>query len=107
MWTSLNLSKSKDISCSFMQRSLTGFKNLDEVEYLEMKVDTRENIFVFSQIQWPYSPRMTKTYFFLITFFKFQYTSDTLITRYFFRTKDVILNSNVNKITYYFKIEFG
>ncbi|KAJ7360064.1 Leucine-rich repeat-containing protein 56 [Desmophyllum pertusum] len=24
-------------------RSLTGFKNLDEVEYLEMKVDTREN----------------------------------------------------------------
>ena len=27
----------------FMQRSLTGFKNLDEVEYLEMKVDTREN----------------------------------------------------------------
>lgn len=43
MWTSLNLSKSKDISCSFMQRSLTGFKNLDEVEYLEMKVDTREN----------------------------------------------------------------
>ena len=26
-----------------MQRSLTGFKNLDEVEYLEMKVDTREN----------------------------------------------------------------
>ena len=27
----------------FMQRSLTGYKNLDEVEYLEMKVDTREN----------------------------------------------------------------
>ena len=27
----------------FLQRSLTGFKNLDEVEYLEMKVDTREN----------------------------------------------------------------
>ena len=28
---------------AFLQRSLTGFKNLDEVEYLEMKVDTREN----------------------------------------------------------------
>jgi len=26
-----------------LQRSLTGFKNLDEVEFLEMKVDTREN----------------------------------------------------------------
>ena len=29
--------------CFLLQRSLTGFKNLDEVEYLEMKVDTREN----------------------------------------------------------------
>ena len=27
----------------FMQRSLTGFANLEEVEYLEMRVDTREN----------------------------------------------------------------
>lgn len=43
MQTSLKLTTlPKKISC-FLQRSLTGFKNLDEVEYLEMKVDTREN----------------------------------------------------------------
>ena len=29
--------------CSFLKRMLTGMKNLEEVEYLEMKVDTRDN----------------------------------------------------------------
>lgn len=48
MQTSLNLSPPKEIPGIiimdfFLQRSLTGFKNLDEVEFLEMKVDTREN----------------------------------------------------------------
>ena len=31
------------IHCLIVQRSLTGKKNLEEVEYLEMKVDTRDN----------------------------------------------------------------
>lgn len=45
MWIFFNLLKLKDILCFFMQRFLIGFKNFDEVEYFEMKVDIRENSF--------------------------------------------------------------